>query len=272
MTNNNGENETRQFGRVTGDNETRQFGAPQQGSSNQQPRQQSPQRPQQYFPEPGSQSPSGYGQSYQQQYEPVPSSYHVEEPKKGSGALAYVFAAIAAIAVVIAGVLFFLWRGAAEDANKPAPESVTQQYFPEPGSQSPSGYGQSYQQQYEPVPSSYHVEEPKKGSGALAYVFAAIAAIAVVIAGVLFFLWRGAAEDANKPAPESVTHTQTVTTEVPTTVTTTEDAPLDEFPTDLPTDLPPELQDQLDQGGDDLEDLLNELFGGLETNSGADSV
>ena len=192
MTNNNGENETRQFGRVTGDNETRQFGAPQHGGNNQQPRQQSPQRP--------------------------------------------------------------------------------QQYFPEPGSQSASGYGQSYQQQYEPVPSSYHVEEPKKGSGALAYVFAAIAAIAVVIAGVLFFLWRGAAEDANKPAPEPVTHTQTVTTEVPTTVTTTEDAPLDEFPTDLPTDLPPDLQDQLDQGGSELEDLLNDLFGELETNSGADNV
>ncbi|MDK6806647.1 MULTISPECIES: hypothetical protein [unclassified Corynebacterium] len=126
MTNNNGDNETRQFGRVTGENETRQFGAPQQ---------QPPQRPQQHFPEPGSQNTQAYGQPYQQgydqnyqqpQYDPVPSSYQVEQPKKGGGALSYVFAAIAAIAVVFAGVLFFLWRGAAADADKPAPEPVTE--------------------------------------------------------------------------------------------------------------------------------------------------
>ena len=72
----NGDNETRQFGRVTGDNETRQFGAPEQRQ----------QRPQQYFPEPGAQSTpagqdgAGYGQ--QSQYDPVPSSYQVEEEKK----------------------------------------------------------------------------------------------------------------------------------------------------------------------------------------------
>ena len=88
MTHNNGDNETRQFGRVTGENETRQFGAPQQ---------QPPQRPQQHFPEPGSQGTQTFGQSYQQgygqdyqqpQYDPVPSSYQVEQPKKGGGALA----------------------------------------------------------------------------------------------------------------------------------------------------------------------------------------
>lgn len=126
MTNNNGDNETRQFGRVTGENETRQFGAPQQ---------QLPQRPQQHFPEPGSQNTQAYGHPYQQgydqnyqqpQYDPVPSSYQVEQPKKGGGALSYVFAAIAALAVVIAGVLFFLWRSAAADADKPAPEPVTE--------------------------------------------------------------------------------------------------------------------------------------------------
>ena len=194
MTNNNGDNETRQFGRVNGENETRQFGAPQQ---------QPPQRPQQHFPEPGSQNTQAFGQPYRQ------------------------------------------------------------------------GYDQNYQQpQYDPVPSSYQVEEPKKGGGALAYVFAAIAAIAVVFAGVLFFLWRGAAADANKPAPEPVT--ETVTTEVPTTVTTTKESPRDRLPTEIPTELPPEvptelppsIQDQLDQGGSDLESLLNDLFGELESGNG----
>ncbi|OFR62540.1 hypothetical protein [Corynebacterium sp. HMSC078H07] len=197
MTNHNGENETRQFNRVNGDNETRQFGAPQPGLGNQQPRQQPPQRPQQYFPEPGSQNSSGFEQNY-------------------------------------------------------------------------------HQPQYDPVPSSYQVEEQKKSGSALAYVFAAIAAIAVVIAGVLFFLWRGAAADANKPAPEPVTETQTVTTEVPTTVTTTKDAPREEDspepPADLPTELPPEIQDQLDESGSDFESLLNELLGDLEANGGGENV
>ena len=67
-----------------------------------------------------------------------------------------------------------------------------------------------------------------------------------------------------------------MTTEVPTTVTTTKESPWDRLPTEIPTELPPEvptelppsIQDQLDQGGSDLESLLNDLFGELESGNG----
>ena len=93
--------------------------------------------------------------------------------------------------------------------------------------QQPAGqaYGQQYAQQpeYEPVPSNYDPDQPEKrkkkgsGGGAMAGVFAAIAVLAVLAAAVLFFLWRNAADEADKPDPQPVT--ETLTTEVPTTVT-----------------------------------------------------
>ncbi|WP_411697042.1 hypothetical protein ACLI1Q_000339 [Corynebacterium sp. LaCa191] len=107
----------------------------------------------------------------------------------------------------------------------------------------------------------------------MAGVFAAIAVVAILAAGALFFLWRNAASDADKPAPEPVT--ETTTTQVPTTVTETEDAGpgiserlrnlpnlQDDLPEDIPTELPPEIQDRLEEGDDlDVERLLRDLFG-----------
>ncbi len=164
------------------------------------------------------------------------------------------------------------------------------------------GYGQSYQQpagqaydqqyaqqpEYGPVPSDYDPDQPEKrkkkrgGGGAMAGVFAAIAVLAVLAAAVLFFLWRNAADEADKPEPQPVT--ETLTTEVPTTVTQT-DAPdaqdensnklpklpdfQKELPSEIPTELPPEVQDQLDNGGEvDVEGLLNDLLGGGEQPAG----
>ena len=95
---------------------------------------------------------------------------------------------------------------------------------------------------------------------------------------VLFFLWRNAADEADKPDPQPVT--ETLTTEVPTTVTHTEEPDTqdensnnlpklpdfqNDLPSDIPTELPPEVQDQLDKGSDvDIEGLLNDLLGGGE--------
>ena len=152
--------------------------------------------------------------------------------------------------------------------------------------QQPAGqaYGQQYAQQpeYEPVPSNYDPDQPEKrkkkggGGGAMVGVFAAIAVLAVLAAAVLFFLWRNAADEADKPEPEPVT--ETLTTQVPTTVTQTNEPDTqdensnklpklpdfqNELPSDIPTELPPEVQDQLDRGGDvDVEGLLNDLLGG----------
>ncbi|MDO5032388.1 hypothetical protein [Corynebacterium sp.] len=190
----NGNEETRQFGRVGGNadsNETRAFGQPED-------------RPRQVFPSQNQQAPGQQG------------------------------------------------------FGRPGPGSAY-------GSQ--QGYGQTGQQSYspqdfDPVPSSYEVDKGKKsGGGALAGVFAAIAAIAVVAAVAFFFMWRSASSEADKPAPEPVTETATVTEEVPTTVTETEEAPAEDRQPTLPTEVPTELQDQLDQGTQDLEGLLNDLFG-----------
>ena len=159
------------------------------------------------------------------------------------------------------------------DANADYQQNY-QQNYQQPGGQ----YGQQQygQQQYEPVPSDYDPDQrgrgKKKNSG-MAGVFAAIAVVAILAAGALFFLWRNAASDADKPAPEPVT--ETTTTQVPTTVTETEDAGpgiserlrnlpnlQDELPEDIPSELPPEIQDRLEEGNDlDVERLLRDLLG-----------
>ena len=168
------------------------------------------------------------------------------------------------------------------DANADYQQNY-QQNYQQPGGQYGQQYGQQQygqqqyaQQQYEPVPSDYDPDQRgrgKKKNGAMAGVFAAIAVVAILAAGALFFLWRNAASDADKPAPEPVT--ETTTTQVPTTVTETEDAGpgiserlrnlpklQDELPEDIPTELPPEIQDRLEEGDDlDVERLLRDLFG-----------
>ncbi|WP_213063470.1 hypothetical protein, partial [Acinetobacter baumannii] len=59
------------------------------------------------------------------------------------------------------------------------------------------------------TPSSSMSRWGKKKNGGMAGVFAAIAVVAILAAGALFFLWRNAASDADKPAPEPVTETTT---------------------------------------------------------------
>ena len=162
------------------------------------------------------------------------------------------------------------------DANADYQQNYQQNY--QPNYQQPGGqYGQQQyaQQQYEPVPSDYDPDQRGRGkkNGGMAGVFAAIAVVAILAAGALFFLWRNAASEADKPAPEPVT--ETTTTQVPTTVTETEDAGpgiserlrnlpnlQDDLPEDIPTELPPEIQDRLEEGDDlDVERLLRDLFG-----------
>lgn len=97
------------------DNETRQY-----GPTGGEPRRE---RPRQYFPD---QSQNQYQQpayepQYQQQYEyepPYQEPYY-EPEQKGSSAGAIALGVIAALSFVAAVVLFFLWRGAAAEADKP---------------------------------------------------------------------------------------------------------------------------------------------------------
>ena len=115
------------------------------------------------------------------------------------------------------------------DAAGDYQQGYGQSYQPQGGQRQGQAYGQQYNQQYaqqpeyEPVPSDYDPDQPEKrkkkgsGGGAIAGVFVAIAVLAVLAAAVLFFLWRNAADEADKPDPEPVT--ETLTTEVPTTVT-----------------------------------------------------
>ncbi|WP_288748068.1 hypothetical protein [uncultured Corynebacterium sp.] len=168
------------------------------------------------------------------------------------------------------------------DANADYQQNYQQNYQQPGGQYGQQQYGQQQygqqqyaQQQYEPVPSDYDPDQRGRGkkNGGMAGVFAAIAVVAILAAGALFFLWRNAASDADKPAPEPVT--ETTTTQVPTTVTETEDAGpgiserlrnlpklQDELPEDIPTELPPEIQDRLEEGDDlDVERLLRDLFG-----------
>lgn len=92
------------------DNQTRQFGFGE-------PSPQRPDRPQQYFPDP---QQSGY---YEEPDYAAP-DYAAPEPQRSNTA-AVVLGVLSAILAVATVVLFFLWRSAAEEANKP-PVTVTQ--------------------------------------------------------------------------------------------------------------------------------------------------
>lgn len=95
------------------DNETRQYGA--QGSEP--PRRE---RPKQYFPDQSQNQQPRYEQYAQPAYEqPYQEPYYEPEPEKGSSAGAIALGVIAALSFISAVVLFFLWRGAAAEADKP---------------------------------------------------------------------------------------------------------------------------------------------------------
>ena len=94
------------------DNQTRQFGF---GD----PTPQRPGRPQQYFPDPQAQS------GYYEEPEYAAPEYSAPEPPQRSNTAAVVLGLLSAILAVASVVLFFLWRSAAEEANKP-PVTITQ--------------------------------------------------------------------------------------------------------------------------------------------------
>ena len=98
------------------------------------------------------------------------------------------------------------------------------QYFPDQSQnqyQQPA-YEPQYQQQYdyEPPYQEPYYEPEQKGSSAGAIALGVIAALSFVAAVVLFFLWRGAAAEADKP-PVTQTSTVTQTTTETKTETTT---------------------------------------------------
>lgn len=105
--------------------------------------------------------------------------------------------------------------GAAGEEPRPRPK----QYIPEPAPE--TNYAQPERQEpyYQPAPQyapQYTPPAPEKGDNVPAIVLGVLFAVATVAATVLFFLWRGAAAEADQP-PVTVTQTQTVTTTETTT-------------------------------------------------------
>lgn len=110
--------------------------------------------------------------------------------------------------------------------------------------------------------------EPERGSNAGAIALGVIAAISFVAAVSLFFLWRGAAAEANKP-PVTETVTQTTTQVETTTKTTTKfpsifgerDNPTATLPPDEPAPIDPEIPREI---RDDARDILDQLRQGAD--------
>lgn len=127
-------------------------------------------------------------------------------------------------------------------------------------------YQEPYYEPYAPP-----APEPQQRDNVPAIILGVLFAIAAVAATVLFFLWRGAAVEANKPP---VTVTQTQTQMVTTTETTTKrpsifgrdetaaTAPREPSPQDPPQppsfELPQDVRDALN----DLRDEAESIFQG----------
>ena len=145
------------------------------------------------------------------------------------------------------------------------------QQFPQRYSEPSYGQGyEPYDEPYRPDQRSYQ-PEPEKKSNTGMIVLGIVAALAVLATLVLFFMWRGAAQEANQPPPPPVTVTQTETS------TTTEDAPLiprdilprddqgtPQLPSEIPTTIPPEVSDGAQDAQEWLDGLLSELEGALQ--------
>lgn len=154
--------------------------------------------------------------------------------------------------------------------GEPPRRERPKQYFPD---QSAAYYEQGYQQpayeqpayapQYE---QPYYEPEPEKGTSAGSMALGIIAALSFVAAVVLFFLWRGAAEEADKPA---VTETKTVTqttTEVQTkTQTTTKFPSIFRDREDPTATLPPEEpQPRETDIQREVRDIIDQIRGGAD--------
>ncbi|MDR7328466.1 hypothetical protein [Corynebacterium guangdongense] len=118
-------------------------------------------------------------------------------------------------------------------------------------------YEQPQYQQYE------HYEEPaeeKRGPGALAMIMSVLFLVALVAAGILYFLWQDAAARADRQ-PATVTETSVSTSLAPpTTVTVTEEGLPFSVPSEIPSGLPSEIPSELPSGGIDVEGFLNDLL------------
>lgn len=105
--------------------------------------------------------------------------------------------------------------GGAGEEPRPRPK----QYIPEPAPATNYAEPEYQEPYYQPAPQyaqQYTQPAPEKGDNVPAIVLGVLFAIATVAATVLFFLWRGATAEADKP-PVTVTQTQTVTTTETTT-------------------------------------------------------
>ena len=146
----------------------------------------------------------------------------------------------------------------AQGSEPPRPERP-KQYFPDQ-SQNQQQYAQpAYEQPYQ---EPYYEPEPK-GSSAGAIALGVVAALSFLSALVLFFLWRGAAAEADKP-PVTETNTVTQTTTATTTSTTTKlpsifgdrDNPTATLAPDEPATDPSDIEREIREGARDILDQL----------------
>jgi len=144
--------------------------------------------------------------------------------------------------------------GSSGDQGRP------RQYFPgehDPNFRYDPAYDSAHEQPYEEpyAPSSAAPAPAKKSGGALPMLLGILFGLTLLAAIAFFFLWRGAAAEADREPPAPVT----VTSTVERTVTTTEDAPA--LPTEIPTEIPSDIVPS-DLPEIDIEGWLNELTGG----------
>lgn len=137
--------------------------------------------------------------------------------------------------------------------NQRPDDNETRYFGSEPRQYFPGEHDPNYQYQ-QPQYQQDYPEETGRASGGWALVLGILLGLALLAAGLLFFLWRSASEAANQPPPEPVT--QTVVTTPPAVTETVTERPGLSLPTsNLPTAVPDSA---------DIESWVNDLLGGGE--------
>lgn len=135
--------------------------------------------------------------------------------------------------------------------QQPAPQSA-----PQPASQ---------QAPRQEPPRSYDVPEERSSGSGLTGILVGLLVLALIALAALAYMYTRAANQ-EPPAPETITQTATATvTDTPSPVTQTQTETVTETVTetpDLTRELPTSLPSDLGEGADNVDDLLNEIFGG----------
>lgn len=118
-------------------------------------------------------------------------------------------------------------------------------------------------------PRSYDVPEERSSGSGLTGILVGLLVLALIALAALAYMYTRAANQ-EPPAPETITQTATATvTDTPSPVTQTQTETVTETVTEMPEltrELPTSLPSDLGEGADNVDDLLNEIFGGNNGN------